>query len=85
MANTKSTGSKKNAARRGPARKRSAPIVVSTAGPRTGVGAFVHKLVVKGKSNEEILAQVANKFPDARTSASSVSWYRSRARAAGEI
>lgn len=44
----------------------------------SGIGAFCMELIGKGKSNEEVLAAVKTKFPDAATSASSVAWYRNK-------
>jgi hypothetical protein len=44
----------------------------------SGIGALCMELIGKGKSNEEVLAAVKAKFPDAATSASSVAWYRNK-------
>jgi chemotaxis protein histidine kinase CheA len=43
-----------------------------------GIGAFCMELIGKGKTNEEVLAAVKDKFPGASTSASSVAWYRNK-------
>lgn len=42
------------------------------------IGALVCKLLAKNKSTDEILKTVAEKFPGAKTSRASVSWYRSK-------
>ena len=49
-----------------------------------GIGAFCLGLIAKGRSNEEVLTAVREKFPDARTSAASVSWYRNKAAETGK-
>lgn len=49
-----------------------------------GIGAFCMDLILKGKSNDEVLAAVAKKFPDASTSASSVAWYRNKLKSEGK-
>lgn len=43
-----------------------------------GIGAFACDLIRKGQSNEEVVASVKEKFPEASTSASSVAWYRNK-------
>lgn len=50
-----------------------------------GVGAYVSGLLLKGKSTEEILALVGKQFPQANTSAASVSWYRSKLHTEGKL
>lgn len=50
-----------------------------------GIGAFCMDLIVKGKTNEEVLGAVKTKFPDASTSASSVAWYRNKLKSEGKI
>lgn len=50
-----------------------------------GIGSFCMDLIVKGKTNEEVLGAVKVKFPDASTSASSVAWYRNKLKSEGKI
>lgn len=49
-----------------------------TAKKELTIGDFVNGLLMHNKSTEEILKAVAKKFPQARTSAASVAWYRSK-------
>lgn len=49
-----------------------------TAKKELTIGAYVNGLLMHDKSTEEILKAVAKKFPEARTSAASVAWYRSK-------
>ena len=55
--------------------KKKAPI---TDRRKFGIGAFCRDLIVKNKTNEEVLASVRSKFPDAATSISSIAWYRNK-------
>lgn len=48
-----------------------------------GIGAFCKELIIKGKSNEEVLAAVHKQFPGAGTTPASVSSYRSRLKSDG--
>lgn len=48
-----------------------------------GIGAFCNELILKGKSNEDVLTAVRTKFPGASTSASSVAWYRNKLKSEG--
>lgn len=50
-----------------------------------GIGAFCMDLIVKGKTNEDVLSAVKIKFPNASTSASSVAWYRNKLKHEGKI
>ena len=43
---------------------------------KVGIGALIRELISKGKGNEEIVDTVLQKFPDAKTNAANVSWYR---------
>lgn len=45
-----------------------------------GIGTFCKELITAGKTNEEVLAAVRQKFPGASTSAASVAWYRNALR-----
>ena len=60
---------KKSAAKKAPAKK-------ATAKKKGGIGNFIRDLIDKGKSNEAILTAVLKKFPDAKTTISSIRWYR---------
>ena len=63
-----------------------APIATSDAkynssgkrGPTQGIGAFCKELIVEGKTNAEILAAVAEKFPTAKTTTNCVAYYRAK-------
>lgn len=43
-----------------------------------GIGAYCMELIKKGKTNEQVLAAVREKFPGASTSPASVAWYRNK-------
>jgi hypothetical protein len=63
-----------------------APKADGEAKPRgQGIGAFCQELILKGKSNEEVLEAVKKKFPTASTSASSVAWYRNKLKSEGKV
>lgn len=49
-----------------------------------GVGDLAKELIREGKTNEEVLAAVKEKFPDAKTSMASINWYRNKLRGDGE-
>ncbi len=51
----------------------------------SGIGAFCCEMILKGKSNEDVLTAVKAKFPDASTSASSVAWYRNKLKNEGKL
>lgn len=100
MATTKTKQTtNKTAATKRPAAKRGETGATSkrTAAPRrrkedaavdrkpAGIGAYVSGLLLKGKSTEEILALVGKQFPQANTSAASVSWYRSKLHMEGKL
>ena len=53
-------------------------------GPTQGVGAFCKGLIVEGKTNAEILAEVAKQFPTAKTTANCVAYYRAKLAKAGK-
>lgn len=50
-----------------------------------GIGAFCMDLIKKGKDNAAVLEAVLEKFPDAKTSAASVAWYRNKLKSDGEL
>ena len=49
-----------------------------------GVGDLAKELIRGGKTNEEVLAAVKEKFPEAKTSMASINWYRNKLRGDGE-
>lgn len=57
--------------------KRQAAKPKTEGGKRPGVGAFCVTLIKDGKSNEEVLAEVLVKWPEAKTSKSCIAYYRS--------
>ena len=44
------------------------------------IGGVAEKAILAGKTNEEVLADVLTRFPDAATTLGSISWYRSKLR-----
>ncbi|MFA6064043.1 MAG: hypothetical protein WC736_15750 [Gallionella sp.] len=61
-----------------PAAKKATTAKKAAAPKKQGIGAYCTELIRNGKTNEEVLAAVKRKFPDANTSAASVSWYRNK-------
>jgi hypothetical protein len=62
-----------------------APKVAEVAAPSTkkqGIGAFVQDCIKNGHTNENILQKVKANFPNAKTTAASINWYRSQMRKA---
>jgi hypothetical protein len=51
---------------------------------KAGVGDVAIEALRAGKGNEEVLALVQKKFPDASVSISSIAWYRNKLRSDGE-
>ncbi|MNV63232.1 hypothetical protein D3C71_1558150 [compost metagenome] len=51
--------------------------------PKRGVGVVIKEAILAGKSNEEALAAAKAEFPDSKTNASTVSWYRGQLRKEG--
>ena len=51
--------------------------------PARGIGELAQKLLSEGLTNEQVLAEVRQQFPDAATTMASVSWYRSDMRRRG--
>lgn len=49
-----------------------------------GVGDLAKDLIRAGKTNEQVLEAVREKFPDAKTSMASINWYRNKLRGDGE-
>lgn len=50
-----------------------------------GIGAFCMELIKAGKNNAEVLAAAQKQFPNAKTSASSIAWYRNKLKSEGAI
>jgi len=48
------------------------------------IGALCRELIMKGKTNPEVLAAVLKKFPKAKTTVNSVNWYRNDLRKSGK-
>lgn len=51
--------------------------------PKRGIGTVIKEAILAGKTNEEALAAAKAEFPDAGTTASTVSWYRNQLRKEG--
>lgn len=83
----KAVSAKKAAAKKAaPAAKKAGTKADGGAKPRgRGIGAYACEMVLKGKSNEEVVEAVLKKFPDASTSASSVAWYRNKLKNEGKL
>lgn len=56
----------------------------TTADKKPGVGDVAIEAIRAGKDNDEALALVKKKFPDASVSISSIAWYRNKLRSDGE-
>lgn len=50
-----------------------------------GIGQFCMDLILKGKSNEDVLAAVTKQFEGAKTSAASIAWYRNKLKSEGQL
>lgn len=48
--------------------------------PKRGVGTVIKEAILAGKTNEDALAAAKAEFPDSKTTASTVSWYRNNLR-----
>lgn len=51
--------------------------------PKRGIGTVIKEAILAGKTNEEALVAAKAEFPDAGTTASTVSWYRNQLRKDG--
>lgn len=51
--------------------------------PKRGIGTVIKEAILAGKTNEEALAAAKAEFPEAGTTASTVSWYRNQLRKEG--
>ena len=51
---------------------------------KRGVGDIAIEALKAGKTNEETLADVKKEMPDAKTSLSSINWYRNKLRQDGD-
>jgi|32_taG_2_1085360.scaffolds.fasta_scaffold01098_4 predicted transcriptional regulator len=49
-----------------------------------GIGTAAAAMLRKGMTNQEVLAEIRQRFPTANTTAASVAWYRSDLRKKGE-
>lgn len=79
----KPAATKKTAASKKVAKKIAAPkkVAKKTAAPKkTGVGARQRELILAGKDNDGVLAQIKKEFPKAETTSNCVAWYRSKMR-----
>ena len=45
-------------------------------GPTQGIGAYAKERILAGKTNPEILAEIAERFPSAKTTAGCIAYYR---------
>lgn len=52
---------------------------------RTGVGAYITEQLLAGKDTETIVAGIRSKFPDSKSEAKDVSWYRSKLKREGKL
>jgi hypothetical protein len=52
--------------------------------PRRGIGTVIKEAILNGATNEEALNAALAEFPNAGTSASTVSWYRNQLRKEGK-
>lgn len=86
VAAKKAAPAKKVAAKKAAPAKKAAAKANGEAKPRgRGIGAYACEMILKGKSNEEVVEAVLKKFPDASTSASSVAWYRNKLKNEGKL
>lgn len=53
--------------------------------PKRGIGTVVKEAILAGKTNEEALAAAKAEFPNANTTASTISWYRNNLRKSGQV
>jgi hypothetical protein len=51
--------------------------------PKRGIGTVIKEAILAGKTNEGALAAAKAEFPEAGTTASTVSWYRNQLRKEG--
>ena len=45
-------------------------------GPTQGIGAYAKEQILAGKTNPEILAEIAERFPSAKTTSGCIAYYR---------
>jgi hypothetical protein len=67
------------------AKKEPADPEVTGRGPVQGVGAFAKTLLLEGLTNKEVLDKTLEQFPNAKTSISCISYYRSKLVADGKL
>lgn len=58
---------------------------VEATGRKPGIGAIITEGLLAGKAAEEILMDVNTKFPDAKTTKTNVSWYKSKLKREGKL
>lgn len=66
------------------AAKKAKKTTKTAADKKPGVGDIAIEAIRAGKDNDEALALVQKKFPDASVSISSIAWYRNKLRSDGE-
>lgn len=54
-------------------------------GKKASIGGLTQELLLAGKSTEEVLAGIKKQFPNAKSSASTIGWYRSKMRSEGAL
>jgi hypothetical protein len=50
-----------------------------------GIGAYINGLLLSKKANDEVLVLTQRTFPEARTSAATVAWYKAKLKKAGKL
>jgi len=68
-----------------PAKAPKASGEVTARGPRQGVGTFAKGLLLEGMTNKEVLAEVLEQFPDAKTTLACIAYYKTKLIAAGQL
>jgi urease gamma subunit len=66
------------AAKKKAAKKKAAGTKALVTRKSAGIGVFIKEQIKAGKSNADIAEATKMKFPDAKTTAASVSWYRGK-------
>lgn len=77
---TKSTKTAAKAAKtsKAPAKISKAKKAAAVSTRKPGIGALCMELIGQEKTNDQILAAVQKKFPEANTTTKSIAWYRSK-------
>lgn len=82
----KAAGKKQAAAQKkqaAPKKQAAAPERAERKARAPGVGALTKELIMQGKTNDEVVAELMKKFPDKANSVSNVNWYRNKLRQDG--